>query len=273
MIDPDFRRALLLTIGTLTVSLVALAPRPAAAKPRPLLCAVAFDPIFLPAASSWRAACGDCRTLPFRPRTRLTIGIQRRLTKPFQRRFRGPTAFCRRRNRGCHPSCQIIQATWITAILEPSSRRLQRRRRTTGRKAAVIASIFAGVRPWRGNRLRRRKRPGPCPAPAPHGATSWSGSSGPWFRKVRLVTMASGATMQRSAFNRAGSAAGGTGMAPSPRRADTQSSGTGTTPCARRRVFPSASRLPVAGRKHDNAQQNADRRLPPGGNTRRCRSR
>ena len=91
-----------------------------------------------------------------------------------------------------------------------------------------------------------------------------------WFRKGNA--MASGTNMERSARYRACSAAGGTAMMPDLRRAD--AIGSGTPPGSRRRGVSPALRLARgAGGKPDNAQQNAYRCLPPGGNTGCRRSR
>ncbi|CCV13462.1 hypothetical protein MESS4_560072 [Mesorhizobium sp. STM 4661] len=135
----------------------------------------------------------------------------------------------------------------------------------------MIATNFAGVSPWRGKRLREENGRD-CSAPALYEQTSWSGFSGLWFKKDPLVTMASSAIMERSAANRAIVAAGGTAMALKRRPADVQMSGTHAHP--QRRASPrKLQAMTAAGGKRNNAQQNADRRLPPGGNTCCRRSR
>jgi hypothetical protein len=139
------------------------------------------------------------------------------------------------------------------------------------KRLQVIATNFAGVRPWRGNRLREENGR-VCPAPALYEQTSWSGFYRALVQKVLLVTMASSAIMERSASNRAIMAAGGTAMALKRRPADIQTSGT-HTPDTQQQALPRKLRLTAAGGKRNNAQQNADRRLPPGGNTRCRRSR
>ncbi|CDX38429.1 hypothetical protein MPLA_230007 [Mesorhizobium sp. ORS 3359] len=96
---------------------------------------------------------------------------------------------------------------------------------------------------------------------------------GLWFKRFCWVPMASSAIMERSASNRAIVAAGGTAIALKRRLADNQLSGMHTDTGAQRRALPRQLRPSAAGRKQDNAQQDADRRLPPGGNTRCRRSR
>jgi len=194
--------------------------------------------------------------------------------------FRCGTAFCRHRNRGCLPTRQIIKAMvdhcnpgtvllrsfLATGQMNDGSFRFRRRR------YQVIATNFAGASPWRGKRLREENGRD-CPAPALYEQTSWSGFPGLWFKKVLLVTMASSAIMERSAANRAIMAAGGTAMALRQRPADIQLPGTHVHPHSQRRALPRKLRLTAAGGKRNNAQQDADRRLPPGGNTCCRRSR
>ncbi|WP_210213515.1 hypothetical protein, partial [Mesorhizobium sp. M4A.F.Ca.ET.090.04.2.1] len=77
-------------------------------------------------------------------------------------------------------------------------------------------------------------------------------------QKVLLVPMASSAIMERSAANRAIVAAGGTAMALKRRPADVQLSGI-HVPGPKQRALPRKLRLAAAGRKRNNAQQDADR--------------
>ena len=101
-------------------------------------------------------------------------------------------------------------------------------------------------------------------------------TAGPVFRAlVQMVpqgyAMASGAIMERSAGYRAGSAAGGTAMASRQRPADANMSGMQRLTGSERRISPLPGSLAASGGKRNNAQQDANRRLPPGGNTgRRC---
>ncbi|WP_210212424.1 hypothetical protein, partial [Mesorhizobium sp. M8A.F.Ca.ET.021.01.1.1] len=125
----------------------------------------------------------------------------------------------------------------------------------------MIATNFAGVLPWRGNRLREENGR-VVPAPALYEQTSWSGFRA-LVQKVLLVTMASSAIMETSASNRANMAAGGTAMTRRHRPADVQLSGTHSHPDTQQRALPRQLRLTAAGGKRNNAQQNADRRLPP----------
>lgn len=181
-------------------------------------------------------------------------------------------------NRGCLPTRQIIKA--MVDHCNPGtvlfrSFLLQVRRKAApslqAKRHQVIAMNFAGASPWRGNRLREENGRD-CSAPALYEQTSWSGFSGLWFKKDPLVTMASSAIMERSAANRAIVAAGGTVMALKRRPADVQMSGTHVHP--QRRALPrKLQSMTAAGGKRNNAQQNADRRLPPGGNTCCRRSR
>ena len=136
------------------------------------------------------------------------------------------------------------------------------------KRLPVIATNFAGVRPWRGNRLRKENGR-VCSRAGSVRANKLVRSFRALVQKVLLVTMASSAIMERSASNRAIMAAGGTAMALKRRPADIQTSGT-HTPDMQQRALPRKLRLMAAGGKRNNAQQNADRRLPPGGNT-RCR--
>ncbi len=106
-----------------------------------------------------------------RPPTRLTIGIQRRLTKPFRREPGGGTAFCRHGNRGCLPSCTIIKAmvdrcnpgtiSCTISAAGPLTRRFHSHR---ARRPQAIATNFADVSPWRGKHLREENGEGsnPC---------------------------------------------------------------------------------------------------------------
>lgn len=193
--------------------------------------------------------------------------------------FRCGTAFCRHRKSGLpsnppnHKSDGGSLQSWnrpspqlpATGEMNDGSFRVRRKRQQ------VIATNFAGVSPWRGKRLREENGRD-CPAPALYEQTSWSGFPGLWFKKGLLVTMASSAIMERSAANRAIMAAGGTAMALRLRPADIQLPGTHVHP--QRRALPRKLRpMTAAGGKRNNAQQNADRRLPPGGNTRCRRSR
>jgi hypothetical protein len=194
--------------------------------------------------------------------------------------FRCGTAFCRHRKSGLpsnppnHKSDGGSLQSWnrpspqlpATGEMNDGSFRVRRKRQQ------VIATNFAGVSPWRGKRLREENGRD-CPAPALYEQTSWSGFPGLWFKKVLLVTMASSAIMERSASNRAIMAAGGTAMALRQRPADIQLPGTHVHPHSQRRALPRKLRLTAAGGKRNNAQQDADRRLPPGGNTRCRRSR
>jgi len=140
------------------------------------------------------------------------------------------------------------------------------------KRLQVIATNFAGVRPWRGNRLREENG-----RVCSRAGSVWANKLVRFVRalvqKVLLVTMASSAIMERSASNRAIMAAGGTAMALSRRPADVQLSGTHNLPATQRRALPRKLQLAAAGGKRNNAQQDADRRLPPGGNTRCRRSR
>ena len=146
-----------------------------------------------PVAPFWRLAPGRFVDVPVRPRTRLTIGIQRRLTKPSHARFEAdasPTEllFAGIRNRGCLPPRQIIKAmvdhcnpgtaSSAASRCSPDERRLLSRQ---AKRLQVIATNFAGVRPWRGNRLREENGR-VCPAPALYEQTSWSGFPGLWFK-------------------------------------------------------------------------------------------
>jgi hypothetical protein len=155
-----------------------------------------------------------------------------------------------------------------TALLRSFLLQGQTKRRLLSLRAIrlqVIATIFAGVLPWRGNHLREENGRA-VPAPALYEQTSWSGFRA-LVQKVLLVTKASSAIMERSASNRAIVAAGGTDMALKRPPADVQISGTHIAD-TQRQALPRRLRLMAAARKLDNAQQNADRRLPPGGNTR-----
>ena len=109
--------------------------------------------------------------------------------------------------------------------------------------------------------------------PALREQISWSGLPGLGSKGSARQGMAS-AIMERSARHRAGSAAGGTAMtlrhAHCQPRADAIS---GIPTGARRRSFSPALRSAAAGGKRYNAQQNACRRLPPGGNQGCRRSR
>lgn len=134
--------------------------------------------------------------------TRLTIGIQRRLTKPFHappqhpsRIFRKDRAFCRRGKSGLpsHPPnhksdsgslqfCSRFSARSLYCGSErigapPSVRRRCRIRR--------LRLNFAGVA--RGGEsvcVRKTAKVATC-AGSVCRATSWSGCSGLWFKKVR----------------------------------------------------------------------------------------
>ena len=110
-------------------------------------------------------------------------------------------------------------------------------------------------------------------APALREQISWSGHPGLGSKGSARQGMAS-AIMERSARHRAGSAAGGTAMtlghAHVQPRADAIS---GIPTGERRRSFSPALRSAAAGGKRYNAQQNACRRLPPGGNQGCRRSR
>jgi hypothetical protein len=104
--------------------------------------------------------------LPKWPRTRLTIGIQRRLTKPFHARVKAvlPLRNCflpasesgLPSNPPNHKSDGGSLQSWnrpspqppATGQMNDGSFRFRRKR------YQVIATIFAGASPWRGNRLR-----------------------------------------------------------------------------------------------------------------------
>ena len=185
-------------------------------------------------------------------------------------------------NRGCLKPRQIIKATvdhcnarkpsppLIPSFCAETKRRLQSQPRQ-GQQA--IATIFVKVIPVARNPSREENgRNSQISAPAQYEQSSWSGLSGLWFKMVpQGYTMASGAIMERSADNRATMAAGGTAMALRQWPADAIVSGTTHSPGSWRRGTSLALRLAAAGGKRNNAQQNADRRLPPGGNT-GCRS-
>ena len=183
------------------------------------------------------------------------------------------TAFCRHRKSGLpstppnHKSDGGSLQSWNRPPPQLPATGSDERRLLSlhAKRPQVIATNFAGVRPWRGNRLREengRVRP----VPALYEQTSWSGFFRALVQKVLLVTMASSAIMERSASNRAIMAAGGTAMALKRRPADVKISGT-HTPDTQQQALPRKLRLTAAGGKRNNAQQNADRRLPPGGNT------
>ncbi|CDX17307.1 hypothetical protein MPL3356_230138 [Mesorhizobium plurifarium] len=136
----------------------------------------------------------------------------------------------------------------------------------------MVATIFAGVPSWRGNRLREENGR-VCPRRLFVSKQAGPAQPGLWFKRFCWVPMASSAIMERSASNRAIMAAGGTAIALKRRLADIQLSGMHGNTDAQRRALPRQLRLSAAGRKQNNAQQDADRRLPPGGNTRCRRSR
>lgn len=104
--------------------------------------------------------------MPVWPRTRLTIGIQRRLTKAFRRwtdpTFRCGTAFCRHRKSGLpstppnHKSDGGSLQSWNRPPPQLPATGSDERRLLSlhAKRVQVIATNFAGVLPWRGNRLR-----------------------------------------------------------------------------------------------------------------------
>ncbi|WP_292274642.1 hypothetical protein, partial [Mesorhizobium sp.] len=101
----------------------------------------------------------------------------------------------------------------------------------------MIATIFAGVLPWRGNRLRDENG---RDLPRRLCASKQAGPAKPglWFKRFCWVPMASSAIMERSASNRAIVAAGGTAIALKLRPADIQLSGSHTNPGTQRRGLP-----------------------------------
>jgi hypothetical protein len=138
--------------------------------------------------------------------------------------------------------------------------------------AKMVPVDFVRALPWRGasdasnTAGRRRFRAGSSRANQLVRQAPGLGSKG-----SARQGMAS-AIMERSARHRAGSAAGGTAMA--LRQADNQPRAdaiSGIPSGARRRSFSLPLRSAAAGGKRYNAQQNAYRRLPPGGNA-GCRS-
>ena len=123
--------------------------------------------------------------------------------------------------------------------------------------------------------LTRGKRPEPLTS-CRLSASKQAGPVCPGFgsKTVRSVgTMGSVAYRERSAKHRASMAAGGTFSALRPRPGDAINSGTHMATSSWRGMTSSRPGSPAAGGKRYNAQQDDDRRLPPGGNPRRSRSR
>lgn len=183
------------------------------------------------------------------------------------------TAFCRHRKSGLpstppnHKSDSGSLQSWNRPPPQLPATGSDERRLLSlhAKRLQVIATNFAGVRPWRGNRLREENGR-VCSRAGSVRANKLVRFPG-FGSKVLLVTMASSAIMERSASNRANMAAGGTAMTRRQRPADVQLSGTHIHPDTQQRALPRQLRLTAAGGKRNNAQQNADRRLPPGGNT------
>jgi hypothetical protein len=212
----------------------------------------------------------------------LTSGIQIRLTKPFRRIVTRRKPICRHPKSGLpktsanHKSdIGSLQCPETVSAAAPNSI-VWRRQGGSNRNCDSGKSDADGFRqgvPVAWNPCRKengRNTMGPR-------RLFTSKAAGPVLSGLRFKivpqgnAMASSAIMERSARYRAGLAAGGTAMAPRPRPADAIE--TGIRQDSRRRGFSLALRLSAAGRKRNNAQQNAYRCLPPGGNQGCRRSR
>jgi hypothetical protein len=133
-----------------------------------------------------------------------------------------------------------------------------------GPTVIVMDFVVASAATWTPT---SRKRPERQTRAGSVRAKSWSGFPGFGQMVPQGYAMASGAIMERSAGYRAGSAAGGTAMASRQRPADVNMSGMRRFTDLGRLVSPPPAPLAASGGKRNNAQQDANRRLPPGGNT------
>lgn len=134
--------------------------------------------------------------------------------------------------------------------------------------AKLVTEDFVRTLRWHGAPVARNTAGRQRSAPARYEHTRWSGYSGLRFKTFRQRRMGSSTIMERSARNRAASAAGGTAMTERRLRADKFS---GPRSGTRRGIVSLALRSAAAGGKRYYAQQDAGRLLPPGGNTgRRC---
>jgi hypothetical protein len=187
---------------------------------------------------------------------------------------RAPRSFCRRRKRGCHRPSQIIKATWghfnarnraVPQPTFPHNAGMLPAPRDVLITAEAISLNFFKVFPAFGNPLCEENDRNSCFWSALYEQTSWSGDTGLWLNRFPPVhAMIAGAT-KNSGSSRAVSAAGGRFSAPIGLLADIALSGTGSIRPPQRMTM----RLPrhsAVGETGYYAQQDADRRLPPGGN-------
>ena len=208
----------------------------------------------------------------------LTSGIRIRLTKPFRSLIpRGKTALgapllksglpktsANHKSDGGSLQCQEPVSAAASKYSKATTRRLQSDSRDSGRHDAdgFRQGVLVALNPCREENGRKTMDPRRLVTSKSAGPVM-PGFNLKWFREG--YAMISGENMERSARYRADLAAGGTAMTLERRRADTI--GSGTPPGSRRRGNSLALQLArAAGGKTTNAQQDAYRCLPPGGN-------
>jgi len=191
--------------------------------------------------------------------------------------------FCLRRAGGCHALRQIIKATpghGNVRKLPGVSIRLRRQReryfREHGNSPAdcAIRQISSRHSPFRGG-LGVGNAAGICgPAPVREERNSWPALRVEGWRMVpQGHAMPQRELLARTGSTRAMMAASGPVGAAGGAPADRRLSGRQGCKLSARGPRWSASALPAAGETKNNAEQNAYRRLPPGGNAGRRRPR